>query len=402
MTNHSKKIITILSCIILFAQAHAIVRGVNGIQFDHDNNGVIDMTLNNTGLSIGSVISSSNLNISGSIAWSSKLIQQNTWLGDDSSSMILMDTSSGCLNLGLPYAANVTGRVLKVKQSSGEHAIYLRTKGESIGSGLLSNLSITQNSIVKPYMDLYSDGQQWHILQHHGNVQTLVNSDNLIGYWRCDESSGNTIKDLSAYGNDALQQGGLDLSTHTRNGRYERGIDFGVSTTQHLKVVFSDHVNSPPPPKAFTISLWAFYESLSASSNTLAALGSNSSAFGSVFLRKDADGWFRLRLDDGSEGFAVGTSQTKATINNWIHIVGTYDGTAIKLYINGQLNSDPSILSAQTTQDIYYNYAANDERTFIIGNRKSGTISAGAIVDEVQLYNRALSDQEIQLLYGSF
>ncbi len=74
---------------------------------------------------------------------------------------------------------------------------------------------------------------------------------------------------------------------------------------------------------------------------------------------------------------------------NWHHIVGTYDGTIMKIYADGELvdsytvsgsiiskPSFPVILG--TSQNIYY---------------------FNGLIDEVRIYNRALSAEEIKRHY---
>ncbi len=96
---------------------------------------------------------------------------------------------------------------------------------------------------------------------------------------------------------------------------------------------------------------------------------------------------------------STGTSLTLNSVSNistntWYHLVSTYDGTSIKLYINGTLNTSVSTgngLSEATT------------RSFSIGSIKYTTASHSNFfngsIDEVRAYNRVLSAAEITALY---
>jgi uncharacterized repeat protein (TIGR01451 family) len=87
------------------------------------------------------------------------------------------------------------------------------------------------------------------------------------------------------------------------------------------------------------------------------------------------------------------------TLGTWYHIAYTFDDAnhIEKLFINGAL-----VASSATTQSIKY-----DAHPFLIGadigNEHAGNVFSGSI-DEVAIYNRALSDREIQLMYlaGNF
>src|SRR5262249_36486869 len=74
-------------------------------------------------------------------------------------------------------------------------------------------------------------------------------------------------------------------------------------------------------------------------------------------------------------------------VNQWTHLAGTFDGTTMKLYVNGQLASSRSTA------------AAIDVTTGVlrIGGDSvwSGEYFTG-VIDEVRIYNRALAQSEVQ------
>jgi hypothetical protein len=80
-----------------------------------------------------------------------------------------------------------------------------------------------------------------------------------------------------------------------------------------------------------------------------------------------------------------------ASLNQWVHMVGTYNGSVEKLYINNVL------VASQTTFPL-----VNPS----VGQFKIGTFDAGGefgfsgSVDAVGIWNRALSDADVALLYN--
>ena len=84
---------------------------------------------------------------------------------------------------------------------------------------------------------------------------------------------------------------------------------------------------------------------------------------------------------------ALTTSASPVTAGKWNHIVGTYDGTALNVYCNGIFIDTTS--SAPT--------ASNG--ALEIG-RQGGSYFAG-VIDEVAIYNIALSAEEIRRHYQS-
>jgi hypothetical protein len=87
----------------------------------------------------------------------------------------------------------------------------------------------------------------------------------------------------------------------------------------------------------------------------------------------------------GAGGSALfGTSKLKA--NEWAHLAGTYDGATMRLYVNGvQVSS-----RAQTGQIPISTSALQIGGDSVYGQYFPGTI------DEVRVYQRALSASEIQ------
>jgi len=86
---------------------------------------------------------------------------------------------------------------------------------------------------------------------------------------------------------------------------------------------------------------------------------------------------------------AVSTTVIKA--GQFYHLVGTYDGHDIKLYVNGVLER-----TQPNTFDIGY---VNGKPLVIGGSGEPFNGRVRGVVDEVQIYNRALSATEARLVY---
>jgi hypothetical protein len=76
--------------------------------------------------------------------------------------------------------------------------------------------------------------------------------------------------------------------------------------------------------------------------------------------------------------------------NRWHHLLFTYDGTNTRLYLNGSLKSGPA---AQTAPAV-------DSATLFIMGTTNTSYSCKGILDDVRIYNRALSAAEAVLLYN--
>lgn len=74
----------------------------------------------------------------------------------------------------------------------------------------------------------------------------------------------------------------------------------------------------------------------------------------------------------------------------WTHIVGTYDGTTQKIYIDGVLTA---------SQDVSITLATSDQ-PLRIGSSNGTEEYFDGVIDETRVYNRALSQAEITHLYN--
>ena len=85
-------------------------------------------------------------------------------------------------------------------------------------------------------------------------------------------------------------------------------------------------------------------------------------------------------------------STTIVSPDTWYHVAGSYDGSAMRIFVNGVLESSTPITGNFNT----------DDRRLCIGSNVWGsdqpTIFTNASIDEVRIYNRALSDSEIMAL----
>ena len=72
----------------------------------------------------------------------------------------------------------------------------------------------------------------------------------------------------------------------------------------------------------------------------------------------------------------------------WYHVVGTYDGTTMRLYLNNSLVS---------TKDVTLTIATNNQ-PLLIGRWLTGS-SINGLIDDLMIFNRALGEAEIDEIY---
>ncbi len=78
-------------------------------------------------------------------------------------------------------------------------------------------------------------------------------------------------------------------------------------------------------------------------------------------------------------------------LNQWVHVSITYSNSTFKVYLNGQKRAEAKIqanFSVANTKDLY------------LGKYRDSWYPMDGVLDEVRIYNRALSDDEITQLAG--
>src|SRR5262249_17320674 len=85
------------------------------------------------------------------------------------------------------------------------------------------------------------------------------------------------------------------------------------------------------------------------------------------------------------------TGTAAVPLNAWTHLAVTFDGAALRLYVNGTLVSTTALSGAMMT---------STGALRIGGNSVWGEYFKG-LIDEVRIYNRALGPSEIQADMGT-
>ncbi len=88
-------------------------------------------------------------------------------------------------------------------------------------------------------------------------------------------------------------------------------------------------------------------------------------------------------------------SNTQPSLNTWYNIVAIYDGSLLSLYINGVLNSTSTV-----------NYTLDNSSEPLYIGKGFTSVSWNwyrwfkGKIDDIRIYNRALTDAEIEALYN--
>jgi len=241
------------------------------------------------------------------------------------------------------------------------------------GGDLINNDSGTialynNNDVV---VDSYTYGSSDHNINN-----TPGWTNDLVAYWPFD----NDILDKSGNGNNGINYGATFVSGKINESLNFDGINNYVEVADSVSLDITNQI---------TVEGWIKLNSFS-QRPTIAGKWRDINGV-------NERGYLLTVTTDGNPLFYIsttGTNYPKAgssplSTGQWYHLVGTYDGINIKLYVNG-------VLSATTPQ--VGNIYLNNESLLIGANDGWGGTTrkfTNGLIDEVKIYNRALDAIEI-------
>ena len=151
---------------------------------------------------------------------------------------------------------------------------------------------------------------------------------------------------------------------------------------------------NPASASPFTIEFWAKPEGSDNDDCPLFNRVSAGNRSGWAFFQRDAATGWNWRMYDGN-GSEVGWNLTggTATLDEWSHVVGVWDGTTATLYVNGADTAAPNTGPG--------GYNASTAATFSVGAYDDGSTPSKGFVDEVAFYPSALTPSQILAHYNA-
>jgi hypothetical protein len=253
-----------------------------------------------------------------------------------------------CLVFCVGVVFNLHGQILPA-------AFGVATPSRPVGSNLGSSGPIITSGLVL-YLDAGNtssypgSGTTWTDLSGNNNHGTLIN--------------GPTYS--STNGGSIVLDGSNDY------------IDFGNSAS----------LNAIGGTTNITVSGWAYYTAYGGGGQSYSVLTVKGSPW--TWLLENYLDTFRFRIVAGGADVSVGDVTTHQ-LNVWYNVVGTYDGSNMRLYINGVLkNTVPQTGTLATNSE-----------TAKIGTWQGTNYNLTGRVSNVSIYNRVLTAAEVLENYNA-
>jgi len=201
-------------------------------------------------------------------------------------------------------------------------------------------------------------------------------SDGLIGYWPLDDATSTVAYDASVNNNDGtLVNGPLWQNNNCQVGSC---LKFIKTSNTYVDIPIN-------PENGYSISSWIKLDS----SESMDIYGDEFSYRGGGLQVKN--NYFYSVVSDGSTPYRDSTGFSPQ-VGSWYHVVQVFNSTTTQTYINGDL---------KLTQT---HPLVKGIITFRLGKTSNGSFFLGyyqGYLDDLRIYNRALTSDEIKTIYES-
>lgn len=244
------------------------------------------------------------------------------------------------------------------------------------------------------FKGIIDDARLYNHVLSASEIRALAGVTNgMVGHWTFDEGAGTSIADLSGAGNNGTL---INLKTNTwTTGKFGSALYFDGSTGANAAYVNVPDSTSLRIAGGITFAAWIRCDDINRDAPILAKEGTNKLSywFGAYGAGGSGPGNYGVLLN--ADGNDVWTVQDRATgsvpVGQWVHLAATWDGNLITHYFNGQALPQTATFNGPIhASDAFLGIGENSAKGF--------TAFQGAI-DEVFLYNYALSAAEVRALY---
>ncbi len=207
----------------------------------------------------------------------------------------------------------------------------------------------------------------------------------LVGCWLMNEGNGSKAYDISGKNNHGTL---TNMAANSQSSGWS-GSKFGGGLSFDGTDDDIDCGNDPTlnVTTGFSVSVWIKPAEIASYSTILSKMitdDANSAIYFYIY-----DNQVNLRLYDSLGGQKSVTSST-IYVDNWYHVVGTYDGSDLKLYVNNVLVDTELTVPTINT---------NTSSIIIGANERWPEEVYQGIIDNVQMYKRGLPYSEVKQLY---
>src|SRR6266545_3502369 len=213
--------------------------------------------------------------------------------------------------------------------------------------------------------------------------------EGLVSWWPGDGNANDIVG-----GNNGALVGGATFGS----GFVSQAFDLdGLSS--YIRVANNPSLNTPD---GFTVDAWIYPRAYGGARVIASKWDDPTGQWSWIFkLHNDGSGRLRIEISRGDHN-ALGDLEGVAILplNTWSHVAASYDRltSRLQLYVNGNVDNEGFARFA--------NVAINNSMTDLLIGAVNGQITSpseyfNGLIDELELFNRALSAEEIKAIFNA-
>ncbi len=209
--------------------------------------------------------------------------------------------------------------------------------------------------------------------------------DGLVGHWTFDGHVSDVFGENHGKINGNPQ--------YDKDGQLGYSMDFDGEGDY-----IGGYINAETIENEFSVSFWEknlFCNSSSDCYHAICIYNGDSIKFGLSF--SDGSGVYDHRLICYSDAWSTDYILTDVdsfdgTSSNWRYITVTYQNSEVKVYFDGNLVANNTTSGGS--------FGGSNDDSFLFGKRKTADIFLTGKIDDIRIYDKALSSEEVNLLYN--
>ncbi|MDP4814427.1 MAG: LamG domain-containing protein, partial [Saprospiraceae bacterium] len=270
--------------------------------------------------------------------------------------------------------------VVEVAAQSSKRFVFTPSTGYQVDSVLVNNKLIDS---LQGYTFLnVSSNQTIRVTFKKLSLPSYIPANGLVGWW---PFNGNA-NDESGNGNHGTVNGANLTSDRFMNNNSAYAFD---GQNDFIQVEDADILDLT---SNYTLSGWYLTNSPLQIDQTLLGKGRIDVGTGYQLIINGYETLIQFGYNDGSGLNGGATVKASTYTQGWHLLTGTYDGVSAKLYIDGSLVSSVNVKYSlqKSTQPLLFGNETKNLSRFFNGN-----------IDDIAIWNRALSENEIKSLYNA-
>jgi hypothetical protein len=329
---------------------------------DLDADGILDLVIPNLSLNAVSILLG---NGDGSFKWASDWYLEGSAIKCDVGDL----NGDGKLDLVLPDSANALSILLGNGDGTFQAPVYFATPGALFdavtadfdGDGRL-DVAVTNSIFLQP------------ALVNQGCAES---PPGLVSWWSGDQ----TADDVQGTNNGTLLNGASFAKGMVGPGFVFDGIDDAVVIPNSASL----------SPSQLTLDAWIYATGKAGTGRHIISKDNEAVAREWILAiasqdEFEADIWLPNNVQVMARGATI------VQLNTWYHVAMTHDGVNLRLYVNGVLEATTDAVGTIVPTD---NPVGIGQNPFGLG----GSLAFEGIIDEAQIFDRALTDAEILGIY---